>query len=81
MGQVKLNTRPRLTSKVIRGLWPCISLIDANLDSVIVENGKVREETDLISFGTPTKGIDDVAAALKYLRRLADWHERRSSHD
>jgi hypothetical protein len=73
--------RPRLTAKVIRGLWPCISLIDAILDSVIVENGEVTKGNDLIDDGSPVKDVDDTAAALKYLRRLAEWHERRSGHD
>jgi len=72
--------RPRLTAKVIRGLWPCISMIDANLDSVIVRNGEVIGN-DLILDGSPVKDIDDAAAALNYLRRLAYWHERRSSDD
>lgn len=72
--------RPRLTAKVIRGLWPCISMIDANLDSVIVRNGEVIGN-DLILDGSPVKDIDDAAAALNYLRRLAHWHERRASHD
>jgi len=72
--------RPRLTAKVIRGLRPCISLIDANLSSVIVKNGEVMGN-DLILDGSPVKDIDDADAALNYLRRLADWHERRSSDD
>jgi hypothetical protein len=55
-------------------------LIDANLDSVIVKNGEVMGN-DLILDGSPVKDIDDAAAALWYLRRLADWHERRPSHD
>ena len=73
--------RPRLTAKVIRGFWPCISLIDAHLDSVIVKNGEVTAGNDLISDGSPVKDIDDAAAALNYLKRLAHWHERRSSDD
>ena len=72
--------RPRLTAKVIRGLWPCISLIDANLSSVIVKNGEVMGN-DLILDGSPVKDIDDADAALNYLKRLADWHEQRSSDD
>jgi len=56
-------------------------LIDANLDSVIVKNGEVTAGNDLIVDDSPVKDVDDVAAALNYLRRLAHWHERRSSDD
>ncbi len=77
MAAAGATTRPRLTAKVIRGLWPCISLIDVNLESIIVVRGKVTEGTDLVQNDATPKDRDDIATTLTYLRDLARWYNEK----
>ena len=71
--------RPPLTAKVLRGLRPCIALIEVNLTSVIVERGKVEYGgTDLVGSDATRQEIDDIASALTYLQNLRAWaNEKR----
>ena len=70
--------RPPLTAKVLRGLRPCIALIEVNLTSVIVERGKVEYGTDLVHNDATRQEIDDIASALTYLQNLRAWaNEKR----
>lgn len=70
-------SRPRLTAKVVRGLRPCIALIEVNLTSAIVERGKVQYATDLVQNDATPQEIDDIASALIYLSNLAMWHKEK----
>tara|TARA_R110002020_G_scaffold16582_1_gene58577 strand:+ start:76 stop:303 length:228 start_codon:yes stop_codon:yes gene_type:complete len=70
-------SRPRLTAKVVRGLGPCIALIEVNLTSAIVTRGKVEHSTDLVQSDATPQEIDDIASALIYLSNLAMWHKEK----
>ena len=69
--------RPPLTAKVLRGLGPCISLIEVNLTSAIVTRGKVEYSTDLVQNDATRQEIDDIASALTYLQNLRAWAKEK----